>query len=223
MSVSESMGGTPGAYDIVTDPIGGANMVQQWDKGNTWGGWERIHFQLNSAFDASKDGVFSFKVYSPITTNFMLKLANAKEDGDQTAVFEKYGDLLVANEWQTVYVDASELAAGISLDHVFIFIGPGQANITGTFYVDDILGPQLQGTAAVNDVDASSFQFFPNPANEMLRFKNLEGETEIKIFDVNSKEVLKKTIDTNELSIKNLKPGFYFLEINGQYKKLIKE
>jgi hypothetical protein len=35
--------------------------------------------------------------------------------------------------------------------------------------------------------------------------------------------VLRKTIDTNELSIKNLKKGFYFLEINGQYKKLIKE
>ena len=223
MSVSESMGETPGVYSIVTDPIGGTNMVQKWEKGNTWGGWERIHFQLNTAFDASQDGIFSFRVYSPITTNFMLKLANAKEDGDQTASFEKYGDVLVANAWQTIYVDASELAAGISMDHIFIFIGPGQGDVTGAFYVDDIMGPQLQGTASVNDAQTANFQFFPNPANDVIRFRNLEGEKVIRIFDVNSKEVLKKTIDTNELSIQNLKSGFYFLEINGQYKKLIKE
>ena len=223
MSVSEPMGETPGVYSIVTDPIGGTNMVQKWEKGNTWGGWERIHFQLNTAFDASQDGIFSFRVYSPITTNFMLKLANAKEDGDQTASFEKYGDVLVANAWQTIYVDASELAAGISMDHIFIFIGPGQGDVTGTFYVDDIMGPQLQGTASVNDAQTANFQFFPNPANDVIRFRNLEGEKVIRIFDVNSKEVLKKTIDTNELSIQNLKSGFYFLEINGQYKKLIKE
>ncbi|MGK0325220.1 MAG: hypothetical protein ACJA1D_000559 [Polaribacter sp.] len=223
MSVSESMGDTPGAYNIVTDPTAGTNMVQQWDKGNTWGGWERIHFQLNTAFDASEDGIFSFRVYSTITTNFMLKLANAKEDGDQTALFEKYGDILVANEWQTVYVDASELAAGISMDHVFIFIGPGQGDVTGTFYVDDIMGPKLQGTASTNDFDKTSFQFFPNPANDMIRFRNLDGKKEIKIFDINSKQILKKTIETNELSIRSLKPGFYILEINGQFRKLIIE
>ena len=223
MSVSESMGDTPGVYSIVTDPIVGTNMVQKWEKGNTWGGWERIHFQLNTAFDASEDGIFSFRLYSSITTNFMLKLANAKEDGDQTALFEKYGDVLVANAWQTIYVDASELAAGISMDHIFIFIGPGQGAVTGTFYVDDIMGPQLQGTASVNDAQTANFQFFPNPANDVIRFRNLEGEKVIKIFDINSKQVLKKTIDTNELSIDKLKPGFYFMEINGQYKKLIKE
>ena len=104
-----------------------------------------------------------------------------------------------------------------------IFIGPGQGDVTGTFYVDDIMGPQLQGTASVNDAQTANFQFFPNPANDVIRFRNLEGEKVIRIFDVNSKEVLKKTIDTNELSIQNLKSGFYFLEINGQYKKLIKE
>ena len=223
ISVSESMGGTPGAYDIVIDPVGGANMVQKWVKGNTWGGWERVHFELNAPFDASKDDIFSFRVYSPVTTNFMLQLADAKEDGDQNAVFEQYGEILIANQWQTVYVDTSELADGLSLNHVFIFLGPGQANVTGTFYIDDLKGPQLQGTASVKYFDKNSFQFFPNPANDKIYFSNLEGEKVIRIFDINSKQVLKKTIDTNELSIKKLKSGFYFLEINGQYKKLIKE
>ncbi|MFT7442277.1 MAG: hypothetical protein ACI9Q3_000642, partial [Maribacter sp.] len=95
--------------------------------------------------------------------------------------------------------------------------------VAGVFYIDDLKGPQLQGTASVNDFDTTSFQFFPNPTKDVLHFSNIEGRKEIRIFDVNSKEVLRKTIETNELSIKNLKKGFYFLEINGQYKKLIKE
>ena len=222
-TVSETMGDPAGSFTTVTDPIGGTNMVTKWVKGNSWGGWERIHFQLNAPFDAAKDDLFSFRVYSSVKTNYMFKIADAKEDGDQNANLEKYGDITVANQWQTIYFDASELADGISFDHIFIFIGPGNGAITGDFYIDDVKGPQLQGTASTDDFDKATFQFFPNPANDMIRFRNLDGKKQIRIFDINSKQVLKKAIETNELSIKSLKPGFYFLEINGQYKKLIKE
>ncbi len=222
-SVSETMGDPAGAYETVSDPIGGSNMVTKWTKGNTWGGWERIHFELNAPFDATKDDIFSFRVYSPTVTNFMFKLADAKDDGEQNAAIEVYGEILEVNKWQNIYIDASELADGVSLSHIFIFIGPGNAGITGDFYIDDLKGPQLQGTASVNDFDKTSFQFFPNPANDLIRFSNLDGEKEIRIFDINAKQVLKKTITTNELSIKTLKPGFYFIGVNGQFKKLIKE
>ncbi len=222
-TVSETMGEPAGSFTTVTDPIGGTNMVTKWVKGNSWGGWERIHFQLNTPFDAAKDDLFSFRVYSSVKTNYMFKIADAKEDGDQNANLEKYGDIAVANQWQTIYFDASELADEVSFDHIFIFIGPGKGTITGDFYIDDVKGPQLQGTASTDDFDKATFQFFPNPANDMIRFRNLDGKKQIRIFDINSKQVLKKAIETNELSIKSLKPGFYFLEINGQYKKLIKE
>lgn len=222
-SVSESMGEVAGAYETVTDPSGGNNMVTKWTKGDTWGGWERIHFQLNAPYDATKDDVFSFRVYASVATNFMFKLSDAKEDGDQNANLEVWGDILEANQWQNIYIDASELADGINFDHIFIFIGPGNAGVTGDFYIDDLKGPQLQGTASVNDFNKTSFQFFPNPANDMIRFSNLDGRKEIRIFDINSKQVLKKTINSNELSIKKLKSGFYILEVNGQFQKLIKE
>ena len=221
-TVSESMGETPGAYETVADPENGTNMVTKWTKGNTWGGWERIHFQLNTAFDASKDDIFSFRVYSPVKTGIRFKLADAKEDGDITAQFETDEEIILENQWQTVYLNTSELADGISLDHVFIFLGRGDTADT-TFYIDDLKGPQLQGTASVNDFDKTSFQFFPNPAKDIINFINIDGKKEIKIFDINSKQILKKTINSNELSIEKLKPGFYFMEINGQYKKLIKE
>ena len=222
-TVSESMGETPGAYETVADPEDGTNMVTKWTKGNTWGGWERIHFQLNTPFDATKDDIFSFRVYSSVKTNFMFKIADAKGDSDQNANFEIYGDIIAANQWQTIYIDTSELADGVSFDHVFIFIGPGNGDITGDFYIDDLKGPQLQGTASINDFDKTIFKFHPNPAKDIINFINIDGKKEIKIFDINSKQILKKTINSNELSIEKLKPGFYFMEINGQYKKLIKE
>jgi hypothetical protein len=222
MTVSETMGDPAAPYTIVADPAGGTNLVQKWDKGSAWGGWERIHFQLSAPFDASKDDIFSFRVYSPVKTGIRFKVADAKEDGDITAQLETDEEIILENQWQTVYLNTSELADGVSFDHLFIFLGRGNT-IDTTFYIDDVKGPQLQGTASVDDLDGNAFQFFPNPANDMIRFKNLDGKKEIKIFDINSKQVLKKTIESNELSIKSLTPGFYFLEINGQYKKLIKE
>ena len=222
MTVSETMGDPAAPYTTVTDPAGGTNLVQKWDKGSAWGGWERIHFQLSAPFDASKGDVFSFRVYSPVKTGIRFKVADAKEDGDITAQLETDEEIILENQWQTVYLNTSELADGVAFDHLFIFLGRGNTTNT-TFYIDDVKGPQLQGTASVDDLIDTAFQFFPNPANDMIRFNNLDGKKEIKIFDINSKQVLKKTIESNELSIRSLTPGFYFLEINGQYKKLIKE
>ncbi|WP_438988702.1 Ig-like domain-containing protein [Polaribacter sp.] len=222
-SVSESMGDVPGAYETVTDPAGGTNMVTKWTKGDTWGGWERIHFQLNAPYDATKDDIFSFRVYASVATNFMFKLSDAKEDGDQNANLEVYGDILEANKWQTIYIDASELADGINFDHIFIFVGPGNGDITGDFYIDDLKGPQLQGTASVNDFEKTKFSFYPNPANNAIYFSNLDSDKEVKVYDVNSKQVLRSMTNNNELSINSLKPGFYFVEIEGTFQKLIKK
>ena len=222
-SVSESMGDVPGAYETVTDPAGGTNMVTKWTKGDTWGGWERIHFQLNAPYDATKDDIFSFRVYASVATNFMFKLSDAKEDGDQNANLEVYGDILEANKWETIYIDASELADGINFDHIFIFVGPGNGGITGDFYIDDLKGPQLQGTASVNDFEKTKFSFYPNPANNAIYFSNLDSDKEVKVYDVNSKQVLRSMTNNNELSINSLKPGFYFVEIEGTFQKLIKK
>ena len=71
-TVSESMGDPAGTYETVADPEDGTNMVSKWQKGNSWWGWERIHFQLNTPFDATKDDIFSFRVYSSVKTNFYV-------------------------------------------------------------------------------------------------------------------------------------------------------
>ncbi len=45
----------------------------------------------------------------------------------------------------------------------------------------------------------------------MIHFTNLNGKKDIRIFDINSKQVLEKIIYSNELSIRSLNPGLYLL------------
>ncbi|WP_439133051.1 T9SS type A sorting domain-containing protein, partial [Polaribacter sp.] len=101
--------------------------------------------------------------------------------------------------------------------------GPGNGGITGDFYIDDLKGPQLQGTASVNDFETTKFSFYPNPANNAIYFSNLDADKEVKVYDVNSKQVLRGMTNNNQLSIHNLKSGFYFVEIEGTFQKLIKK
>ena len=161
-------------------------------------------------------------MYSPVTTGIRFKVADARDDSEITAQYETDEEIIFENQWQTVYLNTSELADGVEFDHVFIFLGRGDTPNT-TFYIDDIMGPQLQGTASVNDYTKVGVEFFPNPTTEMIYFSNLDGEKDIRIFDINSKKIFEKTIDSNELSIRNLKPGLYFIQVNGQFKKLIKQ
>ena len=134
-------------------------------------------------------------MYSPVTTGIRFKVADARDDSEITAQYETDEEIIFQNQWQTVYLNTSELADGVEFDHVFIFLGRGDTTDT-TFYIDDIKGPQLQGTASVNDYDKVGVEFFPNPTTEMIYLSNLDGEKDIRIFDINS------TFNINYLSIR---------------------
>ncbi len=221
-TVSESLGDPAGAFTTVVDPAGGSNMVAKWDKGGSWQGWERIHFQLNAPFDATKDDIFSFRVYSPVKTGIRFKVADAKLDDDITADYETDEEIVLVNQWQTVYLDTSELADGVSFDHILIYLGRGDTP-NQTFYIDDVKGPELKTTASVNEFYKAKFDFYPNPAKTSIRFSNLDEEKTVKVYDVSSKLVLKQKTNNKELSVLNLRPGFYFIEIDGNFQKLIKQ
>ena len=221
-TVSEAMGDPAGDLTIVSDPAGGSNLVAKWDKGNSWGGWERLHFQLDAPFDATKDDIFSFKVYSPVKTGIRFKLADAKDDGDITAQFETDEEIILENQWQTVYLNTSELADGVAFDHLFIFLGRGEAQDT-TFYVDDLKGPQLQGAASTDDFDKLGFKFYPNPVSETIHFSDLNEHNEVKVYDLNAKLIVTKKIIDKQISVKGLASGLYVLEIAGKHKKFIKK
>lgn len=68
---------------------------------------------------------------------------------------------------------------------------------------------------------------YPNPAKDIVNFKTTEKISEVKLFDQLGRQIATKNIDNNQLNIKNLKTGVYYLLIktdqNIYTKKLIKE
>jgi len=220
--ISETMGDPPGSYVLSIDPDDVSNGVQQWDKGDTWWGWERIHMEMINPFDMGQHDLFSVRVYSPVQTEMMLKLADARDDGDQNGFIEVRQDIVLTNQWQTLYFDMSDIADGVSFSHLFIFIGPGDPNVTGTFYIDNIEGPGLQNTAGLDELNSNSFSMYPNPSSDIVYFKNLNRTTTVKIYDINMRLVKSESINSNQILIEDLNTGVYFVEIDGHVEKLIK-
>ena len=220
--ISETMGDPPGSYVLSIDPDDVSNGVQQWDKGDTWWGWERIHMEMINPFDMGQHDLFSVRVYSPVQTEMMLKLADARDDGDQNGFIEVRQDIVSTNQWQTLYFDMSDIADGVSFSHLFIFIGPGDPSVTGTFYIDNIEGPGLQNTAGLDELNSNSFSMYPNPSSDIVYFKNLNRTTTVKIYDINMRLVKSESINSNQILIEDLNTGVYFVEIDGHVEKLIK-
>ena len=229
--VVESLGDPAGLYNLTAlDPTGTDNTVIEWTKGPTWSGWERVHFQLNAPYDGTLDDVFSFRVFSPVTTGIRFKLADATEDWEQTGNYETGSEsfpdplIVVENQWQTFYLNISDLADGVNFDHIFIFIGrgDGEPGVGSTFYIDDLMGPALQTTASLNDFESDQIIIYPNPTNDIIYFKNILVDKAIKIHDINGRLIRKINTTSNSISVSGLSKGFYFIEVDGQVKKFIK-
>ena len=230
--VTQALGDPAGLFNTqAMDPIVGNNSVMEWNKGESWSGWERIHLQLEMPFDISQGDVFSFRVFSPVTTGIRFKLADAMEDWEQTGNYEtgseSYPDqnIINTNQWKTYYFNVSGLPEGSNYDHLFIFLGrgDGEPGSDEIFYVDDIMGPALQSTAYLNDFENGQVVLYPNPAQNVINIKNSIGDKTIRIFDINGRLVHQTKTASNALSITELNQGFYFLEINGQTGKFIKK
>mgnify|MGYP000954701765 FL=1 len=117
---------------------------------------------------------------------------------------------------------------------------PGQFDITtaGTYYLLFRTGGATYGPTGIviddmtlyekvtlSDVDFTieGVGVYPNPATDKVYFKNINGTKNIRIFDVNGRVIKEQVLESNELSIESLSNGLYFLEINGQVKKLLKK
>ena len=83
----------------------------------------------------------------------------------------------------------------------------------------------LYEKVTLSDVDFTieGVGVYPNPATDKVYFKNINGTKNIRIFDVNGRVIKEQVLESNELSIESLSNGLYFLEINGQVKKLLKK
>ena len=61
---------------------------------------------------------------------------------------------------------------------------------------------------------------FPNPTKENLYFNN---EAAFEIFDIQGKILLKSIVPVKSVNIANLKTGIYFIRIDNNVQKIVKE
>ncbi len=79
---------------------------------------------------------------------------------------------------------------------------------------------------SVKDEVANKPRVFPNPASESIVIENLKTNSAIELLDSSGKSI--KTISVKysgeEIDIKNLNPGIYYLKVDGQpLQKIIKK
>lgn len=81
---------------------------------------------------------------------------------------------------------------------------------------------------AENNQDAKIIKLYPNPASHTIKFEleNAESMDQVHVLDVNGK-IIKTQLNSTEISVSDLKPGIYFLQLKRNeknfYEKFVKE
>ena len=219
--VKDTLGDPPPDFSVVNDPTDASNNVLKWDKNSSWGGWNRISYELNNFIDFNKYDVFSLRVLSPETTYVRFKVGSIKGDGNNTS-FETDDNILFANQWQTLYFKLSSVPNDQS-DYKFISIYINGGNGTpNTFYIDDLSGPSFIGsTASSSNYSDREIIMYPNPTSDYIYFKGIISNETIKIIDLTGKTVLSKNVTNDILYTGDLRSGIYLIKVNNTYQKLI--
>ena len=111
--------------------------------------------------------------------------------------------------------------------------------VNGTTYYAVIIGvngcPSLPTpietiiVLGVNDFDLSKLKYYPNPVNDLLTITYVDVITNVEVFDLNGRMVIKRDFDnqTVQLDFSNLSSGTYMLNIktkeNSQFVKIVKK
>ncbi|MDR0828643.1 MAG: T9SS type A sorting domain-containing protein [Prevotellaceae bacterium] len=85
---------------------------------------------------------------------------------------------------------------------------------------------QKRNSSAVNEVEESNFFVYPNPATNELRIKNYELKINdvVQILDVTGKIISDFRFQiSNSINVSALSQGIYFLKINNQVIKFVKQ
>ena len=219
--VKDTLGDPPPNFSIVNDPTDDSNNVLKWEKNSSWGGWNRISYELNNFIDFNKDDVFSIRVLSPETTYVRFKVGSIKGDGNNTS-FETDDNILFANQWQTLYFKLSSVPDD-QPDYKFISIYINGGNGTpNTFFIDDLAGPPFIGsTASYSHFSDREIIMYPNPTSDYIYFKGVASNETIKIIDLSGKTILEEDVINDILYVGDLSSGIYLILINNSYQKLV--
>ena len=77
-----------------------------------------------------------------------------------------------------------------------------------------------------SEINFNRIEIYPNPANDIIEFKNIKTGSKISIYSLSGELVEKYIYNSNKHSLGNIKTGIYLLEVqqnlNKEYFKIIK-
>ncbi|ARV08403.1 hypothetical protein BTO05_01620 [Winogradskyella sp. PC-19] len=99
----------------------------------------------------------------------------------------------------------------------------GRTRIVGL--VIDVGAYEFQQTLSNTDFNFSNYSIYPNPTNSILSIKGLKTSENVEVYNLSGQKLLTKTIDTNRntINVSQLSAGIYFLKINNESIKFIKQ
>lgn len=75
----------------------------------------------------------------------------------------------------------------------------------------------------VEEVTETSFNVYPNPANDKVHINGLRGGAEIRIFNIMGEEVMRKVVyDDNEIDVSRLSSGIYLMQFGNTSIRFVK-
>ncbi|WP_067146408.1 T9SS type A sorting domain-containing protein [Pseudotamlana agarivorans] len=89
----------------------------------------------------------------------------------------------------------------------------GRSSGTGNIIINSVAF-EFDSSLSTNDFDSNSIAIYPNPATSQITINGVQKISEVRIFDVMGKQVLKtNTLSNNQLNINQLNSGVYLVRI----------
>ena len=207
-STSSGNNGTRGVklYDD-GDPVitGSSRRLYQKVEGLTIGN------DYNFSFDSKADSgaTVDSEVYI-LNTEIVDEVAINTDGGVAAGIRDDFMTVTPSTSWAT-------FASTFTATNTFVVIyvrSPGAIDgSTETFWDNFSI---VDATLSVNDVLASKFKVYPNPASDYIQIESNNVQiSSVGLYSVLGKEVIsQETLTNNRVDVSNLTSGVYFMKIN---------
>lgn len=178
--------------------------------------WARSLLQLTNYLDFSSLSAISMKVYTEAPVGSTLKLK--VESTTTGAANEKDVPTTVSGGWATYTWDfAGDPPVYNVLTFMFGYGVVGNASSSSTFYIDDIVQTNADGTVSLPHlIKGGGLRLYPNPAQDDLTISaGAETIEAVVIYHINGKKVVAEWPHNKEvrLDVSQLPAGLYLAHV----------
>jgi len=224
VDINEWVGDNDVTFAIVDGASVGAtsNVLQYVDPGT--GFYANLQLRTCNKFDMQLTNTFTMDVYidgssvtggSPNQVAFKLQNSDLGGNAWQTQI-EQVVAIDAVDTWQTVEFNftGTDAMTRDDIDQVVIQFNSEANNDAVTAYIDNLQSSNTLGLDDVNPV--SSFNFYPNPVNDMLTIKAQASIDSITVYNMLGQAVVRSTPNTTDstLDMSALQAGAYFVQVS---------